>query len=231
MLQDNLRILNKRFGTNQYFIMNEIKVSDIIGNIERYKYIFVFEDEFIDDKSEGEDSNSTVAYRSTLAQKIARKSIKKTNNKTYPEDGQNYKNYIQVSYINKYEPIKCQNINITPEYRIDISKHNIVKVEEIQKHKQQFGMDYVFKLVYVPTMADIKSEMLINEDDGKDKKNQPATQKMEKQVIIGTNSKESYKLFVKNFETKKAELAEKNKRSKNEEEKIDLGFGDEPGFF
>ena len=45
---------------------------------------------------------------------------------------------------------------MTPDYQILISKHNIVKVEEIQKHYQQFGMDYVFKLVYVPTMDDIQ---------------------------------------------------------------------------
>jgi hypothetical protein len=36
---------------------------------------------------------------------------------------------------------------------------------------------------------------------------------------------------VKNFEKKKAELAEKNKRNKYEDEKDDLGTGEEPGFF
>jgi len=53
-------------------------------------------------------------------------------------------------------------------------------------------MDYVFKLVYVPTMADIKSEMLINDENsgnkGQGNRIQPPPQKMEKQVIIGTNS-------------------------------------------
>jgi hypothetical protein len=66
--------------------MNEIRVGGNFGNIERYKYIFVFEDEFIDDKSSQGDSRSeSTIDRSTLVQRLSRKSFK-INNKTYFQD-------------------------------------------------------------------------------------------------------------------------------------------------
>lgn len=96
---------------------------------------------------------------------------------------------------------------------IDIRKYNIIKTQDILKHKQQFGMDYILKLVYVPSMTDEnaeKEEEKKEQEDGKVGKKGPAKAKSssaetyKKQIIIGTDSKETYSEFVRIFDEKKA---------------------------
>ena len=53
-------------------------------------------------------------------------------------------------YLVMYNPQDSEDIDwiLEPEQELLIRKYNLIKVEDIQKHQQQFGMQYVFKLIY-----------------------------------------------------------------------------------